>query len=239
MAFVDYNDYVVSLATFLVIPSTDGNFQIALPRIIDDAEQRIYRELDILNTVTVDQGGNLTANSRSFTLPQTNGRFVVTESMNVFSTFGATATGRQALTPTTREYIDYTYGNETAPGSPSVPEYYAMITDQTIIVGPSPDQNYQMEVIGTIRPTPLSATNTQTYLTLYLPDLFFAESCLIGYGYMKDFGAAVDDPQGSVTWAAHYKDLWQSANAEEQRKRYASMAWSSKQPSPIATPPRA
>jgi hypothetical protein len=96
-----------------------------------------------------------------------------------------------------------------------------------------------MEVVGWIRPAPLSSTNQTTYLTLYLPDLFFAESCLIGYGYMKDYGAAVDDPQGSVTWASHYKDLWQSASTEEYRKKYGSQAWSPKQPDPLVQPPRA
>jgi hypothetical protein len=114
-----------------------------------------------------------------------------------------------------------------------------MITDQTIIVGPPPDSTYAVEVTGTIRPNPLSAANSTTYLTNYLPDLFLAESLIFGYGYLKDFGAMADDPQGSVSWAQHYKDLWQSANTEEQRKRYAAGAWTSKQPAPLATPPRA
>ena len=235
----NYNQYVNQLANLLVIPAADPNYQTVLSNIIDDAEQRLYRELDLLNTIVRDTGGSLTANSRNFTFPQTYGRFVVSESINVFSSLGVTSTGRLPLFPTTREYIDAVWGNETAPSSPSVPIYYAMITDQTIIVGAPPDAAYQMEVVGTIRPTPLSASNTTTYLTLYLPDLFMAESLIFGYGYMKDFGAMGDDPQGSATWTKHYADLWQSANTEESRKRYASQAWTPKQPAPIATPPRA
>ena len=221
----------------LVIPAADPNYQIALPNIIDDSEQRIYRELDLLNTIVRDTGGNLAANSRNFTLPQTGGRFVVTESMNVFTPVG-TQTNRKQLVPVSREFLDAVWGNEASVSTPSIPQYYAMITDQTIIVGPPPDANYTMEVIGTIRPTPLSNANQTTYLTLYLPDLFFAECLIFGYGYLKNFGAACDDPQGSVTWNAHYKDLWQSANTEEQRKRYASQAWTPKQPAPLATPAR-
>lgn len=234
----NYSQWVTGLANLLVIPSTDPNFQIVLPNIIDDAEQRLYRELDLLNTIVRDTGGTLTANSRSFTLPQTYGRFVVTESFNVFSSLGVTLTGRQPLTPVSREFLDAVWGNETPSSTPSVPDKFAMITDQQIIVGPPPDKAYTMEVVGTIRPTPLSATNTQTYLTLYLPDLFMAESLIFGYGYMKDFGPMTDDPTGGVTWAAHYKDLWTSANTEEQRKKYASMAWTPKQPTSIATPAR-
>jgi len=232
-----YTTYVQSLANMLVIPQNDPNFQTFLPNVIDDSEQRILRELDILNSVIVDSSATLTPNSRSFTLPQDQGRFVVTESMNVF--YPLNSSNRVQLVPTSREFIDWMWGNETATTTPSVPQYYAMITDQTIIVGPPPDAAYTMEVIGTIRPTPLSATNPQTYLSLYLPDLFLAESLIFGYGYLKDFGALTDDPQGSSSWSKHYQDLWASANTEEMRKRYQSQGWTPKQPNPIATPPRA
>ena len=232
-----YTTFVTGLANMLVIPPTDPNFLQFLPNCIDDAEQRLYRELDFLSTIVRDTGGVLTPNTRSFTLPQTNGRFVVTESMNVFTPAG-TQTTRNQLVPVSREFLDAIYGNDIPSSSPSVPQYYAMITDQQIIVGPSPSAAYTMEVIGTIRPTPLSATNTTTYLSLYLPDLLLAEALIFGYGYMKDFGAMADDPKGSVSWTAHYTDLWQSANTEEQRKRYASQAWTSKQPAPVATPAR-
>ena len=232
-----YSSFVASLANILPIPATDLNFQTVLPNIIDDAEQRIYRELDLLSTIVRDTGGNLTANSRNFTLPQTSGRFVVTESMNVFTPV-STQTNRNQLVPVTREWLDAIWPNEASASTPSVPNYYAMVTDQTIIVGPPPDANYTMEVVGTIRPAPLTSTNTTTYLTLYLPDLFLAEANIFGFAYMKDFGAAVDDPKSSVTWNSHYTDLWQSANTEENRKKYASQAWTSKQPAPIATPPR-
>lgn len=230
----NYSQYVANLANMLVIPVTDPNYQAVLPTIIDDAEQRIYRELDLLATIVRDTSGSLTPNSRNFTFPQ---HFVVCESLNVFTPSG-TQTNRNIVIPTSREWMDATYGSGAASGSPSIPRYYAMITDQQIIVGPSPDSSYIMEVVGTIRPTPLSPTNTTTWLTLYLPDLFFAESVMFGYFYLKDSGAATDDPQSTISWAAHYKDLWVSANIEEQRKKYASQAWTAKQPTE-ATPPRA
>lgn len=232
---LNYSSFVSSLANMLVVPTTDPNFQQVLPNIIDDAEQRIYRELDLLSTIVRDSSGTLTANSRNFTFPQ---HFVVSESINVFTPSGTT-NERFQLIPVTREFLDAIYPNETASSSPSVPQYYAMITDQTIIVGPPPDAAYKVEVVGTIRPTPLSISNPTTYLTLYLPDLFLAEALIFGYGYLKDYGAAADDPRSSAAWSAHYQDLWQSANIEENRKKYASQAWTPKQPAPVATPPRA
>lgn len=225
-----YAEYVQALSNTLVVPSNDPNFLAELPSIITDAEQRIYRELDLLDTVVRDATGTLTANSRNFTFPQ---HFVVSESMNVF------APGRTQLIPTTREFIDAIYPDETAVSTPSVPKYYAMITDQTIIVGPPPDAAYNFEVIGTIRPAPLSATNTTTYLSLYLPDLFLAASMVFGTGYLQNFGAQSDNPQSAVSWESHYQTLKGSADIEENRKKYASQAWTPKQPAPLASPPRA
>lgn len=229
-----YSSFVTDLANLLVIPPTDTNYLTVLPNIIDDAEQRIYRELDLLSTIVRDQSGSLVANSRNFTFPQ---HFVVCESLNLF-TPATTTTARNQLVPVSREWMDYVWPNETPSVVPSVPQYYAMITDQQIIVGPSPDAAYVMEVVGTVRPTPLSATNTTTYLTLYLPDLFMTAALIFGYGYMKDYGAATDDPNAPGSWNSHYDKLFASANVEENRKKYAGAAWSPKQPAPLATPPR-
>lgn len=230
-----YDTFVSSLANMLVIPVTDPAFVAVLPNVIDDAEQRIYRELDLLATIIRDSSGTLTPNSRNFTFPQ---HMVVVESINVFTNIEA-GTGRRQMVPVSREFLDAVYPDEAAdPGAASYPQYYAMITDQTIIVGPPPDAAYRMEIIGTIRPTPLSATNTTTYLTLYLPDLFMAEALIFGYGFLKDYGAQADDPRSSASWTTHYDQLWQSANVEENRKKYASQAWTPKQPAPLATPAR-
>jgi hypothetical protein len=230
----NYTQFVANLANTLVVPSTMAEFQIELSSIIDDAEQRTYRELDLLTTIIRDTSGALTANSRNFTFPQ---HMVVSESLNYFTPSGTT-TNRYPLTPTSREFLDQMWPNEASMTTPSLPTYYAMITDQTIIVGPPPDAAYTMEVIGTIRPAPLSATNPTTYLTEYLPDIFFAASLVFGFGYLQNYGAMADNPQSGMSWEAHYQTLLSSANIEEIRKKYAAQAWSPKQPSAVTSPPR-
>lgn len=229
-----YSQYVTDLANLLVVPPADPNYLIVLPNIIDDAEQRVYRELDLLSTIVRDSTGVLVANSRSFTFPQ---HFVVSESINVYTPVN-TLTNRNQLVPVTREFLDAVWPNEASTTTPSVPQYYAMITDQQIIVGPPPDAAYSMEVIGTVRPTPLSASNTTTYLTLYLPDLFMAASMVFAAGYQQNFSAMGDNPQQALSWEAHYQALVKSADIEENRKKYAAQGWSAKQPAPLATPPR-
>lgn len=216
---------------------TDTNFLAILPSIITYAEQRIYRELDLLSTI-VRQNGTLTANSRNFTLPTGSGRFVTTQGFNVFTPVSTTTT-RNQLVPTTRDYLDATWPSETASTTPSIPANFAMITDQTIIVGPPPDTAYTVEVIGTIRPAPLSATNTNTFLTDYLPDLFLAASMIFASGYQKNFGSQSDDPKMSVSWESQYVSLKESALVEQLRDKWQSVSWSSMSPSPIASPPRA
>lgn len=234
---LNYADYVTTIANLLVVETADPAFVAILPEIIDSAEQRIYRELDILNTV-VRQTGTVTANNRTFNLPTSSGRFVVTNGINIITPAAQTNPDqgtRNQVVPISRDYVDNVWPGTTGAG---VPEVYAMITDQQVIFGPAPDQTYTAEVIGTIRPTPLSAANTTTYLTLYLPDLFIAASMIFGAAWQKNFGAQADDPKMSSSWQGEYDRLFKTANVEEQRKRYASGAWGSLQPTPIATPTR-
>jgi len=190
---------------------TDANFQAMLPSAIDDAEQRLYRTLDLLNTITRDSSAALTAGNRNFTLPSSIGTFVVTEQINVITPFGTSnpdSGTRNPLLPTSKEFLDATWNSVT--GS-TVPQYFAMITQGQIIVGAWPDQSYQVEVVGTIRPAPLSSTNVTTLLSWYFPDLFVAASMVFVSGYQKNYGMQGDDPKQAVNWEAHYQALLQSA----------------------------
>ena len=220
-----YSSWVTALSLEIVEVSTDPNFAGILPSCIDYAEQRLYRELDLLNTVTRDSAP-LTAGNRNFTLPQNNGRFVVTNGFNLITPSAITVPDngtRTQMIPTSRDYLDSVGGSPSFTGAPT---NYAMITDQTIIVGPQwPDQNYTVEIVGTIRPTPLSVTNTTTFLTNYLPDLWFAATMIFMTSYQQNFGAQSDNPQMAVSWSGEYDKLFASANVEEMRKKYSS-GWS-------------
>ena len=232
-----YAQWVAELANLCVIDAVDANFVANLPSTIDDAEQRIYRDLDLLSTVVRDTG-ILSTGTRTFTLPQNLGRFVVTNGFNIItpsSTTNPDSGTRNQLVPCSRDVLDMLWPSTTGA---SVPALYAMITDQEIIVGPAPDATYTIECIGTIRPTPLSTTNITTYLSLYLPDLFLSASMVFMSGYMRNFGAQADDPKMAASWESHYQTELASANVEEQRRRYASGQWGSLSPTPIASPPR-
>lgn len=229
-----YATYVTTIANLLAVPETDTNYVQILPSIIDYAEQRIYRELDLLSATVRDTSGTLTPNSRNFTLPSGSGRFVVLDAINLTSSGARIA----QLQPVSLEFLDAAWPSETATGGSAVPEYFAMITDQTIAVGPAPGSALGVEVVGEIRPAPLSASNTTTYLTNYLPDLFISASMVFSSGWQKNFGGQSDDKSMAQSWENQYQLLKASADLEEHRKQWASVSWTSKQPSPIAIPQR-
>lgn len=233
-----YSTFTTALANMLVVPVDDIAYVAALPSVIDDAEQRIYRDLDLLATVVRDSSSALVAGNRNFTLPTSIGTFVVVEDVNVITPAGQTNPElgtRNPLLPASKEMLDFLFPSAT--GS-SVPANFAMITQNTIIVGPWPLAAYQIEVVGTQRPIPLSAANQATFLSINLPDLFFAAALVFGAGYQKNFSEMGDQPQAASAWEAHYKTLLSSAATEEARKKFTSEGWSSKQPAPLATPPR-
>lgn len=235
-----YDTYVTSIANLLPSPGTaqDPGLVAVLPNVIDDAEQRIYRDLDLMDTSVRDNSAALTSGNRNFTLPSSLGTFIVTEELNVITPVGTSNPEngtRNALVPASTEMLNMLWPSVS--GS-TVPQYYAMVNQGLVIVGPWPDASYQVEVVGTIRPPALSSTNTTTRLTVFFPDLFLAASMVFLSGYQKNFGAAVDDPKMAVTWESHYNALLQSAQTEEARKKYTSQGWSSQQPAQIATPPR-
>lgn len=233
LTYATYLAEIAGLAKYQ--SSSDPTFVTAQGGMIDYAEQRCYRDLDLITTVSRDSTGSLTSGNRNFTYPSF---FIVPQEINVVtpasSTNPDTAT-RVALVPIAKEVLDFLYPSSAGQG---VPTFFAPLTDQSIIVGPWPDANYTVEVVGTKRPAPISSTNTTTFLSTVLPDLFVAASMIFMAGYQRNFGSQSDDPRMSQSWEMQYTSLLKSAKGEEIRKRFAADDWTSQEQSPIAQPAR-
>lgn len=234
-----YITYVSALAELMVVDSADANFQNILPSIIQYAELRIYRDLDLLDTSTRDDSATLTAGNRDFDLPSANGTFIVTDEINVITPVSATTANggtRNQLVPASDEMFNALWPSVS--GS-TIPQYFAMINQDTIMVAPWPDQSYRIEVVGTVRPPALTSSNTTTVLTEFFPDIFICASMVFAAGYQKNYGAQADDPRQSVSWETQYQTLLTSAKTEEARKTFTSQGYSDKSPVPTSTmPPR-
>lgn len=238
MAALDYGAYVNQISNLLVIPSSDPNFVTMLPGMISYAENRIYRELDLLAVQITDASATVSSGNRNFALPTTYGTYITADYINIITPAGtlSSAGSRVPLMPVDRSFIDLVYpSGQTVTGTP---EYYAMASNTEVLLGPSPDAGYYAEVIGVQRPSALSSNNSSTVLTQYVPDLFVAASLIFGFGYSRDFGGMSDNPGAAQSWENQYNLLFKSAGVEQARAKFESEGWTSQQPSPVATPPR-
>lgn len=232
---MNYSSYIAQIANLMAADPTTPEFLLMVQGMIPYAEDRIYRELDLLNNVVVNSTQSFTAGNRYFTLPTngTNGVFYTITGVNVITPAGVAPDAglRNPMTAVTMDYLNSVWNSSTRS---SVPTNFAMVDQFHIIVGPWPNAAYTVEVIGTIQPEPLSATNTTTFLTTYLPDLFTAASMVFASGYMRDFGSQADNPQQAQSWESQYATLFQSANMLELRKKWAGPGWTSLSSIPIA-----
>ena len=233
-----YSSYVQQIATLAVVPVTDPNYTIIIPSMIDYAELRMQRDLDFLSTQISTSAYTFTSGNNQLTLPTS--QFIVPQTFEVIDGSGSST----PLLAVGKEFIQNVYGSGSTTG---LPQYFAVYggdtattgnTSQYMIVGPTPNSNYSVRLTGTVRSAPLSATNTTTYISTYLPDMFIFASMIYISAYQRNFGRANDDPAMAQTYESQYQALKTSALTEENRKKFEAAAWTSYSPAPAATPSR-
>lgn len=241
---LNYATYVSEIATLTVISSTilvsgDNNFSGIMPGIIDYAEGRIYRDLDLPAVRVTDISVICSSGVRTIALSTTQGTLLVIETMNLFSSAGTTSSNgtRIPLVPVSKAVVDTVYPSALSSNT-GLPTYFARVTDTEIMLGPTPDQPYGTEVIGTTRPPPLSATNSTTWLSLNTPELLVSAGMIFASGHMRNFGAQSDDPKMAASWEQQYTTLLKSQSVDTLRMKFEAEGWSQDLPSPIASPPR-
>ena len=105
---MNYLEYALRFANLIPVNNSASQFQNMLPSAIDYAEQRIYRELDLLSTVVTNSTSSTTAGSRNFTLPSSSGKFVTVQTVNIITPAATSPDSgtRRQLTPVDRRYLD-------------------------------------------------------------------------------------------------------------------------------------
>jgi len=254
MPGLTYSQFVTQVAELAVVAKDDVNFQAILPMAIDYAELRIARDVNPMN-YSVSLSGDqyvLTAGNRNIQFPQNlvgtsndgtdlgGASFVVSEQINLIlpsQTRNADTGERVPLLPTTKEFLDAVYGSP-AVANRGLPQYYTAFNETLFFVGPVPDNDYFVEIVGTIRPATLSDANPVTFISQYLPDLMIMAAMVYISGYQRNFGKQSDDPAMALSFESQYQSLLKSVNPEEARKNYEGAAWSSMPIAPTATPSR-
>lgn len=213
---------------------SDPFFTEMLPSMIDYAELRMQREIDFLANVTGDASKAFTANARLLALPASP-YFIAIQSVNVITpaSTAPNSGARNPLLPVTTDFLDAVYSS--AVGA-ALPKYFAMLSNQSLVVGPWPDQAYTVEFKGTTRQPPLYTLGAggANFLSQQLPDLLMAAAMVFASGYMRNFGAQADDPKMAQSWETQYQTLMKGADVEEARVKMRLTQTSS--PSPPANP---
>lgn len=225
-----YAQYVTLMKTMLVIDSeTNTNFVAVLPSMIAYAENRIYGELDLISTIGEGQVA-VVPGTRSVT-PAAS--VFIVQSAYIVTPAGAAADAgkRNPLQRVSLEFLNFVWPSAASTG---LPTYYAMKTNTSALLAPTPDAAYIFGALGPIRPAALAVGNPTTFLTLNLDTLFVAASMVFGAGWQRDFGSQADDPKLAISWEAQYQTLKAIAMSDELRRKAQSFSWQPFSPAPQA-----
>jgi len=148
--------------------------------IILDAEYRIFRDIDSDNNRKY-VSANLVASTRFIDAP--TDALIIRSAQIVDSELadGNTNQDREFL-----QWRDTSFMSEFNPTAVTgVPKYYSWWDETRIIVAPTPDQTYTIQLNYILKDPGLSSTNTTTYISLNFPNgLLYA--CLVeAYGFLK------------------------------------------------------
>jgi len=247
-----YNGYITQVATMAVVNTTtvsgvvqgvDASFNAIVPQMLNYAELRIQRDLDLLPSQT----------SRTYTLVTGNNQLQLdADDFVTVQTIAITSGGiTYPLLPSTKEYLQNVYGSS---ASTAMPTLFAMYGGDlasggnnynNILLGPYPDSDYSVTVTGTVRlptlyqnaTTAQAATGT-TFISTYFPDMLVQASMIYIAQFQRNFGQASNDPSMGPTYELQYQNLLKGAAVEEGRKKFSAAAWSSMSPAVAATPSR-
>ena len=166
-----YNELVAKIRSYTEVSSTVLTDPV-INGFISDSEFRILRDVDSDNNRKYATT-TFIVNQKFLTLPD---NLLVIRNAEIIS-----GEERTFLQIRDTSFIDE-YNQQNTYGRP---KYYANWDETIIVLAPIPDQNYTIEVNYILKPTGLSATNQNTYLSQQFPNgLLYA--CLVeAYGFLK------------------------------------------------------
>ena len=149
-----------------------------LDGIIENVEFKILRDVDSDNNRRYATA-NLITSDRFINRPA--GLLVVRSAQIVDSNGSSEPDNREFL-----QFRDTSFMSEFNPtGATGVPKYYSMWDEEKIVVAPTPDATYEIQLNYILKDPGLSVTNTTTYLSLNFPDGLLYACLAEAYGFLK------------------------------------------------------
>ena len=152
--------------------NTETNFVAAIPTFVKQAEQRIYRSVN-LPVNRKNMAGNMTDGSAYLAMPSD---FLFPLSLSITS-----SSNQIFLLNKDVNFIRSTYPNASTEGTP---KYYGVFDKDTFIIGPTPDANYVTELHYYYQPASIVDTSP-SWLGTNADTALLYGSLVEAYTYMK------------------------------------------------------
>ena len=153
---------------------------------IEHAELRIFREID-LDVYKKNATATLTASTPFVTMPgviPTDFEFV--RYVAIYSSSGSlgglTNNERVILQKKDASFLSEYWPNRTSTG---VPKYYANYDEDSLILAPTPNAAYTMDLEYNAQPTGLSSSNTTTWVSNNAPMLLLYACLIEAFKFLK------------------------------------------------------
>ena len=152
--------------------NTETNFVAAIPTFVKQAEQRIYRSVNLpVNRKNV--AGTMTDGNQYLAMPTD---FLFPLSLSITS-----SSNQIFLLNKDANFIRSTYPNASTEGTP---KYYGVFASDTFIVGPTPDADYVSELHYYYQPASIVSSAT-SWLGTNADTVLLYGSLVEAYTYMK------------------------------------------------------
>jgi len=152
--------------------NTETNFVAAIPTFVKQAEQRIYRSVN-LPVNRKNMAGNMTDGNAYLAMPSD---FLFPMSLSITS-----SSNQIFLLNKDANFIRSTYPNASTEGTP---KYYGVFDKDTFIIGPTPDANYVTELHYYYQPASIVDTSP-SWLGTNADTVLLYGSLVEAYTYMK------------------------------------------------------
>lgn len=196
-----YTELVTRLQNFTEDP--DSEFSDEIDTIIENAELRIARDLDVENFTAMTERvtGSMSTGNREIA------RTSAVISVSQFNIVNGSA--RPVLQKRPESFLNFFWPDRTATG---VPRYYADLDETKWVVAPTPDDTYAYEIETKQRITGLSSGTPTTWISTQHPDLLFF-ACLVEGEIFHT------NPEDLALYEGRYQQALEGVNRESIRNR--------------------
>ena len=176
---------------------------------INQAELRIFREVD-LDVFRAYQFATLAQGNEFVTLPgATPSTMSFVRTASIYPSTGTDANVRTYLIQKDISYMTEYWPNRTSTG---IPKYYASWDNDTILVAPTPNAAYTMELAYNAQPTGLSSSNTTTWVSNNAPEMLLYACLVEAFKFLKN-------PQMVQMYESYYMQALQPFVGEQMGRR--------------------